>query len=547
MRGFLGKRYAEYVRRYLACVKIQCLSRKVKAKKRVNTRRKYLALHRAALRIQTYFKGLVLMRKAKEECDRRRELKVARQILREQRAYAERIKREAEAKLRSDAENRKKRANRSAATAIAERADAKKKNKESKGRAAPKVSPDKSSKATGKSGKTSPSVKGRPSPIKPGSPYSPKREASPSGYSPTSAEVIPPPIPLVIMRHMQELESVAVALPLCQIVTTPTALRRRLRDSFERMIPPTPSRCVLRKRSWPRLEQHSMLVQAVVKVPQLKVVTSPHSRVSLGSAAAARVAPRRRGLWARKASRGLEVVIEVTIVPVASPLPVSILLMERSGKIQAVTRPGLLIVKGKKVCSGDYSGIGKPLPVQTTPPKIRVPQSDASPNTTSNTVSASTAAGSDSPEPVIRQASIKEEEEFVDEEDEYLTPEQVAEQDRLRAIEEEKRILREKEEAYNESIQKELALQAEAEAKGKAIEERDAIRHAREEKERLAREAEEARLKAIADEEEAERKRIEEEQERLEAEEEERERREAELEDLRNKVIAEERRNESRA
>merc|ERR1711871_145659 len=65
--------------------------------------------------------------------------------------------------------------------------------------------------------------------------------------------------------------------------------------------------------------------------------------------------------------------------------------------------------------------------------------------------------------------------------------------------------------------------------------------HAREEKARLAREEEEARLKAIEDEEEAERKRIEEEEERLEAEEEERERREQELEDLRRRVIAEER------
>ena len=97
------------------------------------------------------------MRKAREECDRRRELKVARQILREQRAYADRIKREAEAKLRNDVANRKKKANKSAASAIADRADVKKKNKESRGRAAPKVSPDKSNKQQG--GKSS-STKG---------------------------------------------------------------------------------------------------------------------------------------------------------------------------------------------------------------------------------------------------------------------------------------------------------------------------------------------------------------------------------------------------
>ena len=49
--------------------------------------------------IQTYFKGLVLMRRAREECDRRRELKIARKMLRDQRAYQDRIRREAEEKL----------------------------------------------------------------------------------------------------------------------------------------------------------------------------------------------------------------------------------------------------------------------------------------------------------------------------------------------------------------------------------------------------------------------------------------------------------------
>jgi len=439
IRGFLGRRSALKKKRNNNARIIQCLARTRRAKKRVTHRRKFLRLFRAAKRVQEFFRFLVRRTKARKECQRRRDLKSAKANYLAQRNQADRIREQAEEKLRNEKNALRKKAN-AAASAV--------KTEGSKGRGAPK-----------KEEKGPPSPKA--SPTKPGSAASSKRPAK-KELKPTTASK-----DREARKHLG----------------SPEPVPDFLRDDID---PPSNATA-------------ASTGQPYIPGKKKKIATSPEREPDVDPFAfdeAPIVVP-------PKASKKLAKVLDPFDPYEPSASAPSSPSHARSGSpLQTMgSSPSHTMSRGPIVTKEDalrlkaeaekflmdsdpeYAAMAKQREAT-----LKAAASGMSPDSKGGMLKR---AGSPAPGAISASSSANDDED-------YLTPEQVAEQDRIRAIAQAERIKKEKEDAYiktQEDKAKEIA--DAAQKKADALAKKDQLEFEKAEAIRIAKqEAEEAKMKA---------------------------------------------------
>ena len=502
IRGFNGRRKAWHKKRHQSCIKIQCMARSHRARKRVINRRKYLRLFRAAKCIQEFFRFLVLRTKARAECQRRRDLRAAKELHALQRRQAENIKRQAEEKLRAEKAALKKKAN--AATQA----------EGSKGRKAPKQPasptntqaspPQKASAGHGKVERTA-SAKKAPATTKT------TTAAKPASASGAGRKPVPTPINTSGLEFMQPSNNTAPDLDL----TAPAPYNPM--NSRKKKTSPVKEPEPEFDFDAPTIQPENIDIPAIQRpVPRShgELSRSPGSMSSSGPFGDSdygmnHSGPLRGPIITKEDALRMKEEAEKFLIE--SDPEYAAMVRKRdeffaSGRAAGTTSPDITKGMGEKKSSsgslnGEKQGASKGLFSSITGGLFGSKKGDNSP---------------------VQMAE--------EEDEEYLTPEQVAEQDRQRAIELEARIKREKEEAYiaaQDAKQKEIADAAQRKADALAAKDRaefekaEAIRRAKEE-------AEEAKRKAL--EEAEERKRQKAETERLAKEAKEKAKRDAEEE-----------------
>lgn len=469
VRGFLGRRSALKKKQNIKARIIQCLARVRRAKKRVVHRRKFLRLYRAAKRMQEFFQFLVRRTRARRECDRRRELKIAKANYLAQRKQADSIQRQAEEKLRSEKNALRKKAN-AAASSV--------KSEGSKGRGAPKKGPSSPKSSPSKPGSATSSTRPAKKGAKPASASKKDKDARKHQGSPEpipdflrDEEENPPSnntAPSTGQPYIPGKKKKKAASPERQPEPDPWA------DGFDDSPPIKPMGARAGEFDSPSIGRGPI----ITKEDALRMKAEAEKFLMDSDPEYAAMVTQREAMM-QTAGTSPEKRFGSTTAAAAKQTPDKV-----DGDGHPVSRTDSTDSQGKSK-GGMFSSIsgglfGKKAEASTPTP-----------------TSGSAAA--------VPAPSMGE-----DDDEDYLTPEQVAEQDRLKAIAEAERVKKEKEDTYiaaQEAKAKEIA--DAAQRKADALAKKDQIEFEKKEAIRLAKEAaEEAKMQAQREAEERTQKKL---------------------------------------
>eukprot|EP00605_Chrysophyceae_sp_TOSAG23-4_P000593 GSChrysophyteH1.ASY1.ANO1.670.1 assembled CDS len=506
-RGFVGRRLALFRKKNVKAVYIQCMARVHRACKRVRHRRKFLRLRRAAVRIQEFFHLLVLKTKARKEVQRRRDLKAARATQALQKAEAARIKRAAEEKLKNEkADWKEVQRRRDLKAARATQALQKAEAARIKRAAEEKLKNEKAEqrrKATAAAAKAPKGSRGRTAPSASSGPTSAKSSPSKSSKTTTAKETKghhgatkrPPSTGSTKKRKKDASKSPSRADEQLDEAAELAALEATApKQPYKPMSMPGRKKAVKKPAAEPTGFDDGFgdgfgdgFDDPGFDDPKNAAAT-PSPAKGFGSTGSPEVGG--------------------TTTSFAVPSPDA---MTKEHALRLKQEAEDFLIKNDPTYA-EMMKQQKLALAAASSNNAGSPGSKSGSSSPSGGMFSSLTGGlfgskpaSPAPQPAVNPAD------FPDEEDEYLTPEQVAEQDRLRAIEAEEQLKRDKEQAYVDAQEAKAKLIAdEREAKAKILAEKDRVEFEKQEAIRLEKEA--------AAEEERKRKEEEEEKQRLEDE-----------------------------